>query len=105
MVTENLPPEVTTSPKAPRGTQKELTDALRDKGAQPGIASPSASDQTALLIVRLNLAAPRVSPEVVSRGLRRLCRLFAALASGDKKISVLNDETGRPTPTPLGTFY
>jgi Dyp-type peroxidase family len=41
---------------------------------------------------------------VVARELRRVCRLFAALDSGEKKIDVLDDTTGRPSRRPLSDF-
>ena len=99
------PPEVTASPKVPRGDQKGRTDKISADGAQPGIAAPSPSDQTSLLIVRLNLAATRIAPDKVSAGLRRLCRLFADLDSGVRTMDVLDEATGSPRPVNVGEQF
>lgn len=95
MSTEKAP-EVTASPKTSHDDQETRIKQLAAHGVQPGVASPSASDQTNLLIIRLDLAATRINPEVVSTGLRRLCRLFADLDSGKKKLEVLDDRSGKP---------
>jgi Dyp-type peroxidase family len=95
-MTTEYAPEVNASPKAPHDDQEAHAKELAAHGVQPGIAFPSASDQTNLLIIRLDLAATRINPEVVSAGLRRLCKLFADLDSGKKKMEVLDDRTGKP---------
>jgi hypothetical protein len=74
--------ETTRSPRIHHQEQTKREKALRDKKVvQPGIGFPSASVQTQLLIVRLNLAPTRAGTDAVVKGLKRLCGLFAAIDS------------------------
>jgi Dyp-type peroxidase family len=93
------------SPDISHEEQQRRIATLKQQGKQAGIAFPSASDQTQLLIVRLNLASSHITEVEVARGLKRLCQLFADIASGARKIDVLNDATGLPEQKNLATEF
>src|SRR5437016_567839 len=60
------------SPNVSHDAQAKSVLNSQEQGAQPGIVSPSASVQTHLLIVRLNLATTFLTPHSVSQGLQKL---------------------------------
>jgi Dyp-type peroxidase family len=98
--------ETPQSPRISHDDQEARTKALLEEGiVQPGIAFPSPSDQTQLLIVRINLGAGRAAADRVFRGLRRLCQLFADIHSGARKMDVLNEKTGLPEQKNLRTEF
>jgi Dyp-type peroxidase family len=90
MFAPKKPEPLLKSPKISHQDQTTRADNLRGV-VQAGIAFPSPSDQTQLLIVRIDLAPAQVKSNQVSSGLGRLCRLFADIDAGKKRISVLDD--------------
>ena len=91
MFTAKKPDFLLKSPKINAADQQKRAADL-GKVVQAGIAFPSPSAQTQLLIVRIDLAPAHVRSTEVSSGLAKLCQLFADIDAGKKKISVLSDD-------------
>src|SRR5437764_9840512 len=97
--------ELTRSPKIGHAEQQATAEEFRRKHhVQPGVGFPSPSQQTQLLLIRMNVAPDKAVDDAVKEGLRRLCGLIARIEAGEKTIDVLNDKTGQSVPTRLADF-